>query len=284
MLFAPCLCLYLSAMLDLFRPPSPFILRARGVSFSPLSLFAASEPGVWLDPSDLTTLFQDAAGTTPVTAAGQSVGRVLDKSGRGFHATQATAAARPTYQVDSNGRGYLSFDGVDDWLVTPTITSGIDKVQVFAGVRKLSDAASGMLVEHSPTYVSNAGSWHIAALGNTTTQKYSTISRGNAAANAGHTSTATDGNAPDTAVITALHDISGDSSIIRRNGVAYAAGVADKGTGNFLAYPLYIGRRGGTTLPFNGRIYGLIVRFGANLTADQITQTETWINSKTGAF
>ena len=37
-------------------------------------LFALAEPGVWYDPSDLTTLFQDAAGTTPVTAAGQPVG------------------------------------------------------------------------------------------------------------------------------------------------------------------------------------------------------------------
>ena len=49
-------------------------------SFSPLSLFSASEPGVWYDPSDLTTLFQDAAGTTPVTGLEQPVGLMLDKS------------------------------------------------------------------------------------------------------------------------------------------------------------------------------------------------------------
>lgn len=73
--------------------------RRRMGGFSPLTLFAASEPGVWLDPSDLSTLFQDDAGTTPVTAAGQSVGMVRDKSGRGNHATQATAASRPIYGV-----------------------------------------------------------------------------------------------------------------------------------------------------------------------------------------
>lgn len=36
--------------------------------------------GCWLDPSDLSTLYQDAAGTTPVTAVEQPVGLMLDKS------------------------------------------------------------------------------------------------------------------------------------------------------------------------------------------------------------
>ena len=49
-------------------------------AWSPLSLFAASEVGVFYDPSDLSTMFQDSAGTTSVTADGQSVGLILDKS------------------------------------------------------------------------------------------------------------------------------------------------------------------------------------------------------------
>lgn len=59
-----------------------YILRTGGgvPTFSPASLFAASEQGVWYDPSDLTTLFQDSAGTTPVTATGQTVALMLDKS------------------------------------------------------------------------------------------------------------------------------------------------------------------------------------------------------------
>ena len=44
------------------------------------SLFANDEEGAWYDPSDLSTLFQDSAGTTPVTTAGQPVGLMLDKS------------------------------------------------------------------------------------------------------------------------------------------------------------------------------------------------------------
>lgn len=72
--------------------------------FNPLQLFSQGEQGVWYDPSDLSTLFQDAAGTTPVTTDGDPVGRMEDKSGNGNHATQSVAASRPVYQRgDSRG-------------------------------------------------------------------------------------------------------------------------------------------------------------------------------------
>lgn len=61
------------------------------------ALFYSNEQGAWYDPSDMSTLFQDAAGTVPVTAVEQPVGLVLDKSGRGNHATQATTTKRPIY-------------------------------------------------------------------------------------------------------------------------------------------------------------------------------------------
>lgn len=247
--------------------------------FSPISLFAASEPGVWYDPSDLSTMFQDTAGTVPVTAAGQVVARINDKSGRGNHATQSTSLSRPTYQVDSNGRGHLLFDGSDDFLVTPTITPGTDKAQVFAGVRKLSDA-NASIAEVSSNGTSVNGSFVLQAwdLG-----RYGTGSRGTASATAiPATNTFTP---PVTSVLTGLGDIAADTVILRANGTQVAARTStDQGTGNYLAYPAYIGRRGGTSLPFNGRIYSMICRFGANLTADQIAQVENWVNSKTGAY
>lgn len=96
---------------------SPFGARRGPVTFSPLLLFAGGVPGAWYDPSDLSTMFQDTAGSTPITAAGQSVARINDKSGLGNHWTQATALSRPTYEVDGTLR-YLNFDGVDDQLAT----------------------------------------------------------------------------------------------------------------------------------------------------------------------
>lgn len=78
-------------------------------------LFAATgAQGAYYDPSDLSTLFQDTAGTTLVTAVGQSVALIKDKSGNGNHASQATAANQPTLQKDASGFYYLSFDGTND--------------------------------------------------------------------------------------------------------------------------------------------------------------------------
>jgi hypothetical protein len=48
-------------------------------AFSPSVLFTAGEQGAWYDPSDLTTLFQDASGTTPTTMETR-VRLMLDKS------------------------------------------------------------------------------------------------------------------------------------------------------------------------------------------------------------
>lgn len=372
-----------------------------GTSFSPSSLFALAEPGVWYDPSDLTTLFQDTAGTMPVTAAGQPVALALDKSrglvlgselatgwldsasgwtldagwsvasgalsggagvngafasrplttvvGRwyriditvaslsgglqfsvrqgtitgtqlasrdianttgsysllfsaatttsvvrfgdflssvlisslsirelpGFHATQATTASRPTYQVVS-GRPCLSFDGVDDFLQTSTITPGIDKVQVFAGAR----------------YLTNTTAQDVVAYGFPLNGSFALMSPRSAGVNhiswrAGGTSIGLNDysvSPPVTFVVAAVSDIPSDVLNLRYNSINVSPSIAEQGTGNYLAYPLFIGRRGGTTLPFSGNIFSLIVRFGTNLDASTISSTETWVNSKTGAF
>ena len=75
--------------------------RPRGASIGQM-LFGAGEQGGWYDPSDMSALFQDAAGTTPVTAVEQPVGLMLDKSGRGNHATQATTTKRPVLSARKN--------------------------------------------------------------------------------------------------------------------------------------------------------------------------------------
>ena len=49
-------------------------------AFTPASLFNNGEAGVWYDPSSINTLYQDSSGATPVTAVGEPVGLMLDKS------------------------------------------------------------------------------------------------------------------------------------------------------------------------------------------------------------
>ena len=65
------------------------------------ALFANSEVGAWYDPSDLTTMFQDRAGTTPVTADGQTVGLILDKS-KGL-VLGSELVANGTFDTDLSG-------------------------------------------------------------------------------------------------------------------------------------------------------------------------------------
>lgn len=440
-------------------------------SASPASLFANGEQGVWYDPSDISTLFQDNAGTTPVTTPGQQVGKMLDKSGRGNHATQSTSTQRPIYGINPivgtrnrytyterfdnaywgktnvtigaditaapNGTitadkiqetsattffavatnpssfgfsttytwscyakaaernfifvnfsaislsgsfdlttgqtnallgspslsavsvgngwwrcsmtftttasginllynifgpilsagggtytgiagygiyvwgaqlelgssatayqrvgnqydvtqygiqsvGYLAFDGVDDNMVTGTITPGIDKSQMFVGLRKLSDAAKAVVAELSTTSVTNNGSITLLAPGSAAATNYVFSSRGTITSTA--TATATPYVAPLTNVVTTIGDIAADTATLRVNGTVAATSATDQGTGNYLAYILYIGSRAGTGSFFNGRLYSQILRFGPNLTTGQITSTESWVNSETGAY
>ena len=60
--------------------PGPGVFIAPQALFNPALLFTTGVNGTWYDPSDLNTLFQDAAGTTPVTAVERPVGLMLDKS------------------------------------------------------------------------------------------------------------------------------------------------------------------------------------------------------------
>ena len=98
-------------------------IRQGGVNTLIKSLFSLGEQGFAFDPSDLSTLYQDAAGTIPVTAAGQPVGLMKDKSGRNNHAFQAVSASRPLLRKDEiTAHNYLEFDGVDDFMQLVSIS------------------------------------------------------------------------------------------------------------------------------------------------------------------
>ena len=137
---------------------SPFGQRRVGggaVPFSPASLFAGGIAGAWYDPSDLSTLFQDSAGSTPVTASGQPVGLMLDKSGRANHATQATAAARPIYQTAPDR---VTIDGVDDRMTVTVPTGGFTGTMVLATDQ--GTASYGVNIPAGPYYIGGRGGQH----------------------------------------------------------------------------------------------------------------------------
>lgn len=97
------------------RPSFAFKTYGFGANFDPLDLYAGGKQGVWYDPSDKSTLFQDVAGIVPVTKDGDPVALMKDKSGNGNHATQTVSTARPVYKTDGILH-WLAFDGIDDFL------------------------------------------------------------------------------------------------------------------------------------------------------------------------
>lgn len=212
-----------------------------------------------------------------------TVDNVYVKRVSGNDAFQVLDTSRPTYRVAS-GRPYLEFDGTNDSLLTSTINPGaVDKAQVFAGVRKVS-AASGIIFETSTTTNTNSGAMILSVNDAEPLQRrWNFAGKGTSIVGVGDQTLA-----PDTAVITGLCDISAPLTRVRRNGVVGTAGGPENstlGTGHFLSHPLFIGRRNNASLPFNGWLYGLIIRFSsANLNDATIAQAETWVNGKTGAY
>lgn len=236
------------------RSVSRSVLAGQGVDLGYLirSMFANGKQGFFYDPNDLSTMWQDQAKLLPVTGEGQPVWHILDKSGNNNHAFATSSATRPILRKNATtGAYYLAFDGTDDFLVTSSIDfTATDKISLFAGVRKLSDAAAGTVFELGASV--NSGSFLLQApsgsLNNIFFRSSGTLNSDLVITNQ---------ISPKSLVISAKSQISTDYSMVRINSVQLASGTADQGTGNYGNLPLYIGRRGGIA-PFNGHIYSLI--------------------------
>jgi hypothetical protein len=248
----------------------------------PVQLFSNDEVGIWYDPSDLSTMFQNSDGTTAV-AVGDPVGYIADKSGNGFHAIQTSSTKRPILRQDAGGKYYLEFDGSNDFLITANTIdfSATDEVTTFSGVRKESDAATAVVFELSATLDSNAGVFALFAPSADGAYSYRFISKGALPSGSGSSVFA---EAPHTAVLTGIGDISADISALRMNGTLVEENTtSDQSTGNYGNYKLYIGARNGTAFFLNGGIYSIIIR-GVTTSLDDIQCVETLVNEKTGAY
>ena len=238
-------------------------------------LFANNEQGFAFDFNDLSTMYQDAAGTVPVTGVGQPVGRVLDKSGRGNHATQTTSAKRPILQQNATtGAYYLAFDGVDDCLVTGNVDfSGSSKLSLFTGLRKNNDNTA-IVVELSQTSgYSTPGAFYLVSGDDVGAIGYTSAASNYSVAQI------TNVPAPDIAVLSLAFDRSTTTSTIRRNAVAGTNG--NTGTGNFGNFPVFIAARNQSSLRFNGHLYSLIT-IARLTTSTEITNTENTIAKNVG--
>ena len=183
---------------------------------------------------------------------------------------------------------YLRFDGIDDSMYTPANLnlSGTDKVAVFAGVRKLSDAALGMLVELSSLASSNNGAFAIGAPGwSPVASQYGSML--DATVTGEFANSPASFSAPITNVLTNQFFTTGstqaDRTSLRVNGAAQTLTFTNNTTasGNFGTYPLYIGSRNNSSLRLNGHLHSLIIA-GSAVSAGNISATEQWVAGRTG--
>jgi hypothetical protein len=130
--------------------------------YDPSVIFVAGVDGAYFDPSDMATLFQDSAGTTPVTEFGQPVGLMLDKSGNGRHATQSSNSLRPIVHKDSLG-AYLVFNGTDRFMQFPA-PDQTDEYTIFAvGIPVNAGAGNQGLLGDNTTFSSGSVYFRSAA-------------------------------------------------------------------------------------------------------------------------
>jgi hypothetical protein len=219
-------------------------------------------------------MFQDSARTQPVTAFEQFAGSITDGSGFGNHASQPSAPSRGKYTADG-----LYFDGTDDFYVTPTINlTNTDKVTVVVGVRKLNDSAAGIILEFSSDTSLNMGAFALVS-SPVNSAAYGFRSRGTEATSL----TNIEGfSAPHSAVLTGVGNISGDVARITANN-STATSTADQGTGTYGNYQLFIGRRGGATIPFLGFLRFVAI-YDRLLTSAQLQRVQAYANKLTGAY
>jgi hypothetical protein len=185
---------------------------------------------------------------------------------------------------------YITPNGSNQFMQTNSINfSATDKMTVWQGVRKLSDAADCMIVELSTSAATSAGSFNMAAP-STLGLSVSYGALMNAMGGSDRSGVgANTYSAPITNVVQVSFDYAGatilDEIKPRINGVLNQSvqfGVA-LATRSFGTYPAYFYMRAGTSLPFNGHDYGSIAR-GAASTAAQITAGVTYINNLTKAY
>jgi hypothetical protein len=95
--------------------------------------------GFWIDPSDFSTLYQDEAGTIPVTAVNQEVRKISDKSQNNVSITGLGMLKHDDdgYYIDLSGAGYGFITSNVGMLDTVTLCT---KVKATGGWGRIVDA------------------------------------------------------------------------------------------------------------------------------------------------
>ena len=272
-----------------------FDLQAGAVTEQGLGIIATSISASVLGGYNCSVVFSSDGAIRIAMSNSATAGWNLSYTGNGsayldIYSAQFESGSTPTayqkvgaaYDITESGVASVYtayFDGVDDCLVSPSIDfTGTDKMSVFAGARKVDDTVR-IIAELSANANLNVGSFFVLSGEEAERTGWISGARGSASLSWGKIAYSTIVG-PDTAVLSSQHNIPGDLSTIRRNGVAGTSGTRDKGTGNFGNYPLYIGQRNAASAPYKGFLSALCTR-GAATDAALVTSMEKWLAART---
>lgn len=235
-----------------------------GASFSPTGT------KFWYDPSDLSTLFQDAAGTVPVTAIGQTVKRWNDKSGNGYHVSNASSA----WKLQHDGINYFVETDNATKLSSSSFAWGTGQVSIFAAIKSNQSGNKDFL--NFGNISSITGSFKIEYYSGGSLIYYkgsgSFGARGSASYGLVGKTTGLNVNLAGSTYATECTDLRIDGV----QGALTNFGATDSGSGNFSTNALEVG--GGTNF-FNGRIYQLYA-FDTVSDATKLAENEAYCMSK----
>jgi len=208
-----------------------------------------------------------------------------------FRPTDQTVTLPPYQRVNTSSdydgpdKGfppYISLNGTQ-WMQTGSVDySGVNKMLVIAGVRKLSDATTGIIIELSANFASNNGSFAVFGPSSNGVNDLYFGSKGTIAASAIDVLGKA---APLSTVMTCQSDIGAPSISMRLNGALAQSNSSTQGTGNYGNFAHYIGSRAGSSLFFTGQISQLIAR-GSTVAANdgQIGSGEAYSRMRSRAY
>lgn len=239
------------------------------------SLFAKGEPGVWFDPTDMATMFQDAAGTIPVTAAGQPVGFMRDKSGNGCHAEFKLV----TYQLDVFGKPYLESTNKSMGKTVKTVNlSKATQMTFWVGLTNYVKRPYGFVFEHSRSSPNNPGGFSLMSPGTDLYEGHTTLWYKGDTEFANLTIEGDE--APYTAYYSGMINSVAPQMRLRKNGHDKGLNTNVPG-GLFRNDTLFLLARNMDNGNFEGRIYQLVMRGGPN-SYEEMLQAEGFVAGKMG--
>ena len=203
-----------------------------------------------------TRVFKAVATSTSIlfrcfgAVGANSGGKITDIAVREIsdkYAYQTTSASRPILRQNPvTGANYLEFDGTDDFLQTSNIDfTSTDKVTSIIAIN--ASASTRCVFETGESVATTDGTFFLFR-----GDKLQFGARGTVYRLINMDAVAI----PE--VLVGKADIKNANLSINQNGQPFSTLNQSLGTGNYGNHPLYIGRRGGTSHPFNGHIYSLI--------------------------